>query len=278
MDLNERLDRNLAIFDKLDLDDPYERRVAVKPLIDFYQLLILEVGVTSCHLLRDTMNNYSLNSRWNAVKHYLELIEKNPSEWDQTISSIQKIRGRNEHNDDYIPNSQTLRDVREKAPQFREYLLSAGEEYLSQSLGLSTIDQYKRLTHEYSFRSDSIRGQYGATIPKSTEEDPSAEFEIDEHLVILRDEILVRLPQLNSIHDLEGDDLNQLIALAREVERIEARESVYLRFGRCPKCGKNIIESRQQIGGSPEEPPDAVYYRLGCGICDFVVFDEIIEI
>ncbi|MFW9844544.1 MAG: hypothetical protein ACFFEV_08205, partial [Candidatus Thorarchaeota archaeon] len=59
-ELDEYLEKLLGIYKKLDKDkdDVAERRVAVKPLYDFYQRLLLEVGVKYFHLLQDTLLNY----------------------------------------------------------------------------------------------------------------------------------------------------------------------------------------------------------------------------
>ena len=55
MDLNMYLEMPLKDFDKLDLEQEYQRRIAVRPLYDFLQRLVLEVGVNTCHITRDTL-------------------------------------------------------------------------------------------------------------------------------------------------------------------------------------------------------------------------------
>jgi hypothetical protein len=69
-----------------------------------------------------------------------------------------------------------------------------------------------------------------------------------------------------------------LIELAKQAERLDARETILLRFGICPKCGGKIVDTQKEIAGGPEEPPSAIYVRTGCEKCDYTLNEETIDI
>jgi hypothetical protein len=279
MELNDYLERLLSNYKKLSKKDMSERRMAVKPLYDFYQRLLLEVGVKYFHLPQDTLLNYGLQSRWSIVKKYLEVMKRKTNDWDKIVRDLQKIRRSNEHNDFFDPDKKVLETAFERASQFIEYLLSAGEEYIRQSEGLTVIDQYRRITREYSMRTSMILRQYGSMTPESVKQDlHPRDSKIYSNFVPMRDTIQGRIPELKSIRDLSGDDLNLLFTLVREVERIDARENAYIQFGVCPRCGGKIVETERYLGGNEDEPPDAVHVRIGCNKCEFNVIDETMDI
>lgn len=283
MDLAQRLERILKAFDDFDLNDQYMKRLAVKPLYDFYQIALLEVGVTQCHLLRDTLSKYGLATRWKAVRPYLELTDIKPSAWDETIACLDNMRGSNEHKDYHEPKKQALLTVRAKALEFLNWVLAAGNKYLRQSKGSSTIDRYKWLAHSYSMQTAHIKHQYGPDTPllvreylspKGHEGNPYLD------LVPMREAIQERLSALGSVHDLTVEDLDRLITLVREVERIDAREDVYVRFDMCPKCGGKIIETREVYGStcSTDPTPYTIQYRIGCDTCDFELIHDTVDV
>ncbi len=280
MDFNERMELILAAFDNIDLDDKYLRRLAVKPLHDFFQILLLEVGVNHCHLLRDTLHNYPVSARWRDVQHCLELIGEDTDVWTQTINTLHKMRRKNEHNDYHYPKKRALLFVRESAEKFMDWILSAGTEYLRQSKGFSFIQKFESHARAYIRRTDYILHQYGEKTPYSVSEDILA---IDDdpypRLKPIRDTLELRMAAIRSIQDLTAEDLDCLIDIVKEIERLDAREDAYVKYRVCPKCGSKIVETQTAIGGSPDDPvPSAIRCRVGCEKCDFELFSETVEI
>ena len=70
---NEYLSGILGVFDTINIKTDYNRRVAVKPLYDYFQILILEVTVNLCGFDRNSLRNQHLKTRWDMAKHALSL-------------------------------------------------------------------------------------------------------------------------------------------------------------------------------------------------------------
>ena len=66
----------LKTFDTLSLDSIHERRMASKPLYDFFMLLLKEVAITFLDLDKNSLSTYQLKTRWENIKrHYLYSIQ-----------------------------------------------------------------------------------------------------------------------------------------------------------------------------------------------------------
>ncbi len=62
-----------------------------------------------------------------------------------------------------------------------------------------------------------------------------------------------RVWEISNISELQKEDLTDLAELIKEIERIDAKENILLHFNKCPKCGSNIIETEDSIGGNIED-------------------------
>lgn len=270
----------LDTFDSIDLDTEYKKRVAVKPLYDYFQILILEVAVHLCGLNRNSMRNYHLKTRWDMIKRCLRLTE-DPESWDALIYGLQKMRSSIEHNDYKLPSKVALLQTRKRAQQFKEWLLKVGKQYHKESKGFSFIQKFSVVSDWYIVQADWFLHKYGKEPPYSVKTDillPEKE-DTYKRLESLKNSIESRTREIDDIKDLKKEDLDNLVELVKEIERLDARENVFLQFNTCPKCGGKIVETETEFGGTPDDPmPSAITYRIGCENCDYEVVSETIEI
>ncbi|OGM10732.1 hypothetical protein A2Z22_00750 [Candidatus Woesebacteria bacterium RBG_16_34_12] len=87
-----------------------------------------------------------------------------------------------------------------------------------------------------------------------------------------------RLKKIEKLDDIERTDLEKLIQLVKIVYNFKGKEEILLKYSVCPKCGDKIKETQQYIGGSAEDEPAGVYYRVGCQKCDYLIHDETFDI
>ena len=271
---HEKLDGFLFVFDSLDLKNEYIRRTAVKPLYDYFQTLVYEVAWRFCGQDKNCLRNQGLVARWNMLNNIPSLI-KEPEKWNKLIKQIQKIRERVEHNDNYFPDKTTLEELRKRIPEFTEWFLTLGRNNYEKTKGFSFVERCLILSDWYVKRADWIIHQYGEKPPYIIETD----FEAQDYCTIesLREKLGKRLSEIGTIGDIREEDLDNLIDLIKETERIDAREAAFVHFKVCPKCGSKIVETQRRIYGNYDEPI-AVVYRVGCEKCDFELNSETFEV
>ena len=275
----EYLSRMLQTFDSIDLDVDYQRRVAVKPLYDYFQTLILEVAVRFCGQNRNSLKNCHLKTRWEIVKSSLRIIE-DPTKWDNLVESIHNIRSKVEHNDYKIPKKEALLQIRQLAPSFKDWILRVGKQYHRESSGFSFIQKFLLTSDWYIKETDRMLDIYGEKPPYLIEGDVFMEEEHSyERMKSLKDYLESRIQEIDGINDLVSDDFDNLIDLIRIIEHLNAKEDVLLKYSICPKCGGRIIETERAVGGSLDDPmPSAIIYRGGCERCDYEVHSETIQL
>lgn len=274
------LEGKLNIFYSIDLDDENKRRMALKPLHDYFQILILESGVHRCSLYRNSIEQMSLKARWDSLKRCLVLIE-DPAQWDMIIYALHKERIKVEHDNYHIPSKDILLSIAEKAREVKDWVLSASRKYFAESEGFSFIQVFSGEVSVYVGKSDWLLHQYGEMPPYSTENDYIPKGEEHPYTVIksLRDYLLPRSLEIRSINDLESKDLKNLIELVKIIESLEAKESILITKGICPKCGKRIVDSQRAVGGPPDgSEPSTIIYRVGCENCDYELHYDTIDI
>ena len=276
----ELLTEILNAFDSLDLDKEQQRRASVMSLYDYFRILTLEVGVPLCGINRNVLKQYLLRQRWQAVKECLSEIE-DPSRWDEIIFRLHKMRNKIEHTDYRIPSKAALLEIRRRAPEFKAWITRVGKQYYGKSEGFSFIQKYSLLSSWYTGQADWMISLFGDEPPYCVEREivlPGEEPPY-ERLKSLRDAVESRSHDIDSIDDLTQDDLGNLVELIKVIERLDARESVFLQQNICPKCGGKITQTQRAVGGSAEEPmPYAVIYRIGCENCDYEIDSETIEV
>jgi hypothetical protein len=165
-EFRQHLERILASFDSIDLNDEYSRRLAVKPLYDYFQRVLLEVGSQLCGLSRNSLGNCHLEARWKAVKGVLEIIE-DASRWDRLVSTIYNARMSIEHNDYSSPSKQALLDVRKQAAEFANWMLEVGQKYHEKSKGFTFIQRYAAISGWYVGQAERIVSELDCTVSTS---------------------------------------------------------------------------------------------------------------
>ncbi len=277
---DDSLDLIIRKYDEINLEDDYNRRWAVKPLYDFFMRIILEVGVRLCEQHRNTYKNLALKTRWDIIKNCLSIVEE-PSQWDQVIYTLQKERVRVEHNDYYIPDETVLGSIRENAFEFKDWVIENGKKYFRMSEGFSFLQKFNGIVRVYISRADYILGTFGNSLPTFAENDfvPYGEEHPYLRLSEVRDFLQKRVFEIKSIDDLQKEDLENLVTMITQTERLDVKETSYLERNICPKCGSNIIDTEKAYGGSIDDPiPTTIVYRVGCENCDYEVHVENIEI
>lgn len=277
--VEERLTVILDTFDSFDLDKEYRRRASVKPLYDYFQTLVLEVAVRFCGLSRNVLGHYFLLERWKIITDCLGEIE-DPNRWDEMISALHHMRTKTEHTPYKCPSKTALLQIRQRVPEFRDWIISVGKQYYGESKGFSIIQRYSILSRLYIGQADWMIYLFGNEIPYCAEKEfalPGEEHSY-ERLKPLRDAIESRNREIKSIQDLSQEDLINLAELIKITERLDARESVFLQQNICPKCGGKITQTQRAIGGSEDSMPYAVVYRIGCKDCDYEIDSETIDI
>jgi len=138
----------LKAFDGLQLSNVTERRMAFKPLYDFFQILLREVGVTFLSFDKNTFAVYHLKTRWRNMKAHLSIIE-NPMKWDWLVKRVSDIRERIEHDDYYDPDPRALQKIRREASGFKVWLVNVAREYYKRPKNLTFKQSFNRMLDSY---------------------------------------------------------------------------------------------------------------------------------
>jgi hypothetical protein len=168
----ETNDEHLTLFDSLPLNNASQRRMATKPLYDFFQILLREIGVSLLGLDKNSFAVYHLRTRWNNIKIHLSTVE-NPGTWDALVNEVGNIRERVEHDDYYDPNPGALKRIRKKAPEFKEWLVNAGKEYYRKSKNFTFKQSFYQLLNSYILEAEWIVREFGEKTPHVAESDYS---------------------------------------------------------------------------------------------------------
>jgi len=263
----------LGLYDGQRKDDADARRMAVKPLYDFFRRLLDFVGANLCHLPERTLKASSVNTLWEQVKPSLAIVDNSYSRWDELISNIQHVRNK-DHDLDHDPPLGNLETLRKAAPEFRTWILDTGRKVLMESPGVSLKERYYRTLDYYVSTAKQLLEQYGA-------EDGYLYPAIsDDRDLMAGAEAHLKAKKLESAGDasIEFTDLQDLLTVGEIVGRLQGLESFLLKREVCPKCGGKIKETQHGIGGGYDEPPSVVQLRVGCQNCDFELFSETINV
>jgi len=268
---------NLEIFDKLGKNSIHERRTAVKPLYDYFQKILLEIGVKLCGIKSELLKPLHLKRRWEIVKGCLSYIGE-PRNWNSLISRICTFRDRVEHTDYYDPNMHELLDIREKAPKFREWIFRIGKEYYKKFKYFTIKEIFYHLSNWYISEAELISKEYGeepyvATLGHSLDIEGDFYLQIPELVKILEE----RLKHIKKGEDIIPSDLENLVNLIKIISNIKGREEALLHYSICPKCGRKIKEITSYFGSTLEKPePEGFYYIVGCERCGYKLHKETI--
>lgn len=265
----------LKTFDKLELDTIHERRMAWKPLHDYYMKIIKEAGIKFCNLDETSITMTALNTRWKNIKNCLEYIE-DPKSWDQTLNTLHKIRVKVEHKDDYDPKKESLLKIREDAPKFTDWILKVSRAYYLQSKDYTFIDAFYKESRHYIRHANIILGEFGEKTPYVVHDEFDLLEDTYQQIPTLKHFLEDRI-QVSKLEDIKVSDLENLIKIVEIISNFKAKEENLISSYICPKCGAKIEETQQPFGGSEDDPePDGVYCRIGCEKCDYIIETETI--
>jgi len=266
----------LNIFDDFKLDDILVRRYACKPLWDFFQKIILEVGVDLCDLDRNSLKISHLKTRWENIKYSLVYVEE-PKIWDETINEMHNIRSKVEHNDEYSPEKERLLVLRDKAPAFKEWIIRTAKDYYRLSNNFTLKEGYDHLSNRYIDIARFIIHEYGSNPPHTAKLDYPYEADKYSQISELMETLKARSKKIVDLEDIERLDLENLIKLVDIISDFKGKESVLLSFSVCPKCGGKIETTNKYYGETEYDPePDGLIYRVGCDECDYEQHSEVI--
>jgi len=277
---SDRYSKILETFDSQKLESMYERRTACKPLYDYFQTLILEVGVKLCGLDQNTLKQTHLKARWAIVQYCLSYID-NTKDWEDMIREMSKIREKIEHNDEYDPMADRLREIRKRAPEFKDWIVRVAREYYKKSKDFTFKEAFYHLSDRYIAEAEWMLREYGEKTPYVAKPEYSKELEeypyqqLSELVKTLGD----RLKDIASLGPIERTDLEKLVQLVKIISHLKGKEEILLRNSVCPKCGGAIKETQAYIGGTyDDQEPSAVHYRIGCEKCDYELDSETIDL
>jgi len=264
----------LENFDFSRKDTFVSRRLAYKPLYEFFKRIVFYVGVNLCYLHERTFKNLHLKPIWVDLKPRLFQIDNQLDEWDILIKQIDNIRQDVEHNQDYDVNQNILQNIRDKAPEFRTWILNTGRKYYKKSKNFTFKETLYNQLNYFLHEAEILIREYGEKPP---------------FLSNLNEEDYTKIPQLligiksiekevSKLKEISSSDLLDFIKLIRVVTKFRCIEEGLLSKSICPKCGKKIIETQKNVGGEYDGPPDMIHYRIGCEKCDYIVNEETIDL
>ena len=263
----------LDAFDSQNLDNVTSRRMAHKPLYDYFQRLLREAGVKNCGLDDNALKNTHLKVRWRHIKSCLKRIE-NPDKWDALINSMHNIRSKIEHNDYYDPKESSLNEIRGKITEFTSWIINVSEKYYKKSNNFTFKETFFRNLNLYIEKADIILEEY---CNDSSKERPIDFSDYCNELSEVMSASINRLNEIRKLEDIQRPDLENLIKMAEITSRFDAKEDVLLELAICPQCGGEIKEIQELTGPTVDSEPHGFYYRVGCQNCGYLLHAEYID-
>lgn len=256
----------LSLYGERESDNPLVRRTNFKYLYDFYQHLVVVVGENLCSLPTGAMRQ-GLPLAWGRLQIHFSTYE-DYWDWNKIIKKINDIRNDIEHKMDYFPPEGTLAEIREKAPEFRDWIVASGRRYRKESENFDHFHAFMNMWRNYF----SIVEELFPEAYNKESTDPLEQMELEDIEAALT-ESKVRLVDPTKTK-VTKEDLFLLERLINAKSRIDVRESTLLSMGLCPKCGAKIIETNKSYG-NPGEEPTSIHYRVGCEKCGYTVHSEV---
>jgi hypothetical protein len=120
----------LDIFDQLNLEEIGPRRIAVYILEDYYGKVMADLGRENLGI-DGRMREMNLKSQWGKIKVRIQSLDRHsiPDEYHSIAPSLKEIRDNVAHDYDYEPPKSHLENLREYAPQWKDWLTDQAHEY-----------------------------------------------------------------------------------------------------------------------------------------------------
>lgn len=258
----------LQHFDNHVKKTKHSRRASVSYLWDAYMKLLFVVGVKLCDLYEESLDSVHLARRWRQIRKPLSVIG-NPDDWNYLITKLDGVRNRVNHNSEFVPKLDELNQIREKAPDFKKWIIKTGKDFFKKNKNL-TLNEKFYSEYEWAIREAEVHlNTFG--------DNPYISFEFDtrwDEMKNLKNTMKERLIKTDRIKEIQKDDLSYLLNLKELISIFSGREDMVLHLNRCPKCGEKIINTTQYFGGTRDDPePDGFHYRVGCEKCDYFLDD-----
>lgn len=264
----------LEFFDYSKKNNFYEKRIVSKSLYEYYQRVLLAVGLHLCSLNKESLRICHLKTLWNMIKPCLSYIDPNLRKWEELIYNINGIRSRIEHNLEYEPPLENLKDIRKEAPKFRDWILDVAKKYYKESKNFTFKEAFKNNLSFYIQEVELLIHEFGENLKTQN----PFEKEEYENLPSLIKRLKKKEKEISNLDDISSDDLTDLITLVKIINKFRGKEEVLLSQSICPQCGGKIKETQKETGGRYDEPPTAVHLRVGCEKCDYTLHTETIDI
>ncbi len=274
---NERpFDDFLDLYDSLPKETFIARRTAFSPLYEFFHRISLVVGVKLCRLNADSLRISHLRTVWNQLRVPMSVVNQEFESWDELISRVQNVRNGIEHNLEYDPTPSNLDKIRREAPEFRDWILDAGLRVLKESKDYTLSQHYDSMIAGLLDRAQRLVEQYRVREGPLSEHVKEAQSLINSVTAGRKLKKAVHEVQAKVVSEVGLSDLNDLVAVSQIVSRLEGIEHYLIGESICPNCGGNIVQTQESMGGGSDEPPSAIYYRVGCEKCDYELVSETI--
>jgi hypothetical protein len=262
-------------YDRQNMNKEYGRRAAFWALHDYFHRHIMEVGVRCCGIPEVALKACSIKVRWEYAGEALEKVGNIPTEWNKVIGKLNKLRNKVAH-ESHVPDLKNLQDIRSKTETFSDWIFEMGKKYHQQASGYTVVQKFKILSRWYAKRADKILSELSERKPQYIVSD--TRWRKGTSSVKLKGlKVFTERAEksIDSVTELTADDLEGLIFLITEIERLDAREDAYLEFSRCPICGSKIISTERSSGGTSSDPaPTKIHYCIGCEKCDYELVSE----
>jgi len=272
--------RYIEIFDKLNVNGEYERRIFFKPLYDYLMCLVFDIGTNYCNLDSRSLKVGHLLTRWSNVKSCLSIVQ-NVSDKEDVIIKTNKLRGKIEHNDSFFPRKTDIQSIRNKIPEFYNFIVDIGIKYLKQSKNFTfkkhlyfsinkTLIEAESIIYEFNTHNDNIPYIFQFEFGIKKEDN-------DYHNFIESiKQLNIRKEDIRKLDEIRNEDIDKLIQIEKKVTEIRTREEYLITQGNCPICGEDITETHHtNYTGPYDDPePDSIDYRVGCKNCEYTLHSE----
>ncbi|VVB57037.1 Uncharacterised protein [uncultured archaeon] len=264
---NNQFQEYLDLYDRSVIDHPYARRATFKYLDDFYRNILIGVGTRLCKISPGDFHYVGGAGAWKVIGYYF-VSEPSHSDWEKLFGMLDYARNKIEHGQPQfnLPANQ-MKELREKAPLFRDWVISAGNKFHENSNNFTFKSVFFRTLKNYVNDVERL-----IPIMKKQSKYPI----IEDHLLSPISDALEtskkRLAEFDSESEITTEDLHNLEQLIRYSGAYSGREDVLLSSSICPECGGKITTTSHSFGSRGEDgEPVGEYWRIGCDKCDYIV-------
>ena len=156
---------SLEQYRQYDLEEMVQRRLAVYALRDFYGAVLSEVGQMYLQF-RPNIRKWGPKKQWSRIRTRLESLDDFdvPDEFDGLAESINEISNDVDHDFDENPPLERTREIGERAEEWRHWLTSQAEDYITVHGELDARETIIRITRKtlHSVQRPPEERYYGA--------------------------------------------------------------------------------------------------------------------